>query len=432
MAKFLTHIRRIAFADNSGLLGLFSFSTLILFAHITTSSKLSKIAWITALLGFFSIWKKSSTIADLLHRTDFKIIIPYCIYTLAAIISCIINSCDLDSYLQICLWTACLASGYALAYLIPEHNYDFVLGAIIAILFSVTILLPIYYALGIESKLYSGYRLELLTGAPGRLALYSSLILFYAFYKIDRDNFATFFTWSMCIVMFSIIVYSTNARSIIIILPISIAAYGIMRYGRITLRALFYTTLCITIFTSLVILNKNSTSSQRLVSVITDIRNDPTFRSRLPIWEAGVWGFKQAPWFGNGIDSYQSIHASYQLEHAENLAIRHPNYEKSIASAHNIILGRLVDTGLFGTTAFLIFYVFALRQAIHAPARDRWIAAFLIFYLLIGLFGDNLRGYNTSFVYFLIGIVACRPVKDLAQQSLVARGNQLSYFLLKA
>lgn len=412
MSNFISIVRKLVFANNPGLLGLFSFSTLILFAHITTSSQLTKIAWITALLGFLSIWK-NSTIVDLLRRTDLKIIMSYATYAIIAVTSCIINSSSLNAYLQICLWTACLISGYTLAYLVPEHHYAFIRGALIALLFSIAILLPTYHALGIESKLYSSYRLTLLTGAPGRLALYSSLILFYAIYKINRNDYMHFAIWSTCIVVFSAITYLTNARSCIILLPVSLIIYGIMKYERITLRVFLYTIFCITIFTGLITLNKDSVSSQRLVSVITDTRNDPTFRSRLPIWEAGIWAFKQAPWFGSGIDSYQVVHASYQQEHAEELPIRYPNYEKHIASAHNIVLGRLVDTGLFGTTAFLIFYAFALRQATRAPTKDRWVAAFLLFFLLIGVFGDNLRGYNTSSVfYFLIGITAGRPTNN--------------------
>jgi O-antigen ligase len=409
-SNFYTRIRKLIFANKTGLIGLFSFATVILFAKLASSSDFSKIAWITVLLGLAAAWRNSK-LNLCYNNADNKFTFIFLTYAALAFISCIMNPEYFDEYKRICLWAACLISGYILACLIPNHRYAFLRGTIAVIFLGAAILLPLYYMLGEEQELFRAYRLELLTGHPSRLALYCTVSIFYTLYEWQQRSGPTRKILFAITVGLLCIMYFTNARAVILFALISILIYGLMLNRKQAVRIIALSVIGTIIISGLVFFNRNNAPSKRFLSAISDIRSDATFQSRLPIWEVGIWAFQQSPWFGNGIFSYKGAHKEYQQRYRHVWNKLYPGYEKNVDSAHNIILGRLVDTGILGTIAFLTLYIMALRRALLAPAQDRWIAAFLIFYLLIGLVDDPLKRINDSFIFFLIGITIGRSIE---------------------
>ena len=84
--------------------------------------------------------------------------------------------------------------------------------------------------------------------------------------------------------------------------------------------------------------------------------------------------------------------------------------EESNWHAHNIILGKLVDTGIAGTICFFIFYGLGFYYSLRAAKPEsRWPAAFFAFYFLVGMMDDSLARLNDSFVIMLIGFAAALP-----------------------
>ena len=149
---------------------------------------------------------------------------------------------------------------------------------------------------------------------------------------------------------------------------------------------------------------------QRISEALENPLEASTVISRMPLWEIGWKSFKAAPLFGHGVQSYKTLHKAYMAEHKEELLEKYKFVEESNWHAHNIILGKLVDTGIAGTICFFIFYGLGFYYSLRAAKpENRWPAAFFAFYFLVGMMDDSLARLNDSFVITLIGLAAALP-----------------------
>jgi O-antigen ligase len=179
----------------------------------------------------------------------------------------------------------------------------------------------------------------------------------------------------------------------------------IIRNKKNFLPALAITALIVILAGTTVYIKKDSFHAKRIISAITETTKDPTFRARLPIWDAGWAAFRNAPLLGQGVKSFLTFYDEYRPDHKKQWYEKYGTYgQKRTKQVHNLILGRLAETGIFGAVLFFLFYSLSTWTICTGPQTYRWVGAFLIFYFLIGAFDDMLYRVDDSFIFLLIGL----------------------------
>ena len=94
---------------------------------------------------------------------------------------------------------------------------------------------------------------------------------------------------------------------------------------------------------------------------------------RLAHWQVGWRMFEDRPWTGVGIGNYGTEYERYAPAH----------WYEALGHAHNIFINFLAETGILGLTAFLLFWLSALRFAWRSAGHLQGFPAALA----IGVFG---------------------------------------------
>lgn len=99
--------------------------------------------------------------------------------------------------------------------------------------------------------------------------------------------------------------------------------------------------------------------------------NDPTFRSRLPIWESAWHSAQKSPMLGHGPQSFARItHPHFVREHYEELCAKYgqnviDNDTTNPHHVHNQFLQILTEQGLLGLIFLLILVLYPLNMAMR-------------------------------------------------------------------
>lgn len=153
---------------------------------------------------------------------------------------------------------------------------------------------------------------------------------------------------------------------------------------------------------------------ERFRSAIGDPLDDPTFKSRLPIWAVTRAGIAESPWFGNSARGFYDYHANYLKEHGEELRRLYPVVEPRIGHPHNIFLGIPYVYGVMGTVLFLACFAPAVVQAYRE--KDAFFPSVLVFYLSYGIFEFSLhRKEGLLLLFFPLGLVYGRRLAAALQ-----------------
>lgn len=325
-------------------------------------------------------------------------------YGLVAFIASAHSMETLSKYPIVVLWACAIVAGMLFSRLYPDHQYNFFLATALAILLSLGIAAVQGFG---ASQFWHDGRLKLLAVHPSRLALYCAVTLLFCLHSAVMARHAkgkVFFLIIAAAMAFCL--YLTNTRGVILIVPIGILCLVPslpVAYRKPFLAA--FLIMC-TFAGAFLWITKDTPLSKRVVSAITSPADDATFRSRLPIWEAAWEVFKEKPLIGHGVKSYSGLHKEYLTAHKAEWDVKYAgSYEQSAKNAHNIILGRLVESGTWGALFFMLFYGVVTVAAFRLSLQQRWIAAFFVFYLGIGMFDDTLFRRNDAFVFFLAGTV---------------------------
>ncbi len=307
---------------------------------------------------------------------------------------------------RIVLWAACLFSGMILGRELPGHRYVF-LGALAASLLISGIAGFAAERLWPESvDLWQGDRLKLFAIHPSRLAQYCAVAIFWSLQGcVGAKSALHRVAYGVCLVALSSMFFLTNTRAMLFALAVALLCLlpAVARCFR--KRLLFILACLIAAGGASLVLFPDAEASRRLYSVLSNPLYDPTYRSRLPIWEAGWTAFTEAPLFGHGIKSFRERYEACRSTRESEWRVRFPGYEPSVKHAHNIFLGRLVETGLAGCLGFMAFFCGVMACALCGPQAERWIAGWFLFFLLAGLMDDPLFRVNDSFVFFAAGSV---------------------------
>ena len=328
----------------------------------------------------------------------------FLLYGCALTASSLLHPETLSDFPRLLFWTSCIVSGVMCSRILKSNNDIYIYALITGILFSI-IAGSLMVLLNFDLSLWSGPRLKLLSIHPSRLALYCVSGFFFCIYKslTDNDKRKIYLNIILAFILLAL-TFATNTRALILLLPAGLFFF-LFIIPKNRRRQVWITILILFIFFSIALLTTdNHPATKRLRSAVTNIHKDTTFVTRIPIWLAGWDAFREAPFFGNGANSFRELHASYIAKNKEFLEREYPSYEKKAKQSHNLILGRMVDAGAIGAFGFFVFYFGGVAYALRTPINDRWIFALLLYYFLMSMVDDPLYRKNDSFLLLLAGI----------------------------
>ena len=324
----------------------------------------------------------------------------FAFFMLVALVASLSNPPTLTKFPRILLWGCCVFSGITLSICVAGNGgkYFWALFAAIGLSFLVAV---VFLGYGSPDIWHDG-RLKLFAMHPSRLGLYAAVCLFFLLFRTLAGAGWERLLGLVGALLVLFILVNTNTRANLLMLPLGLLCLGVVLPRRYWKRMAAALILC-AVLGGVALTMSNSFAVKRLVSAVTNPLEDSNFKSRLPIWHIGWESFKTAPLFGHGHQGYLKLHERYLAEHREEMEARFPGFEPRIKQAHNIILGRLVETGVAGTAGFLLFYLGAIAAAWRGPAGNRWLLAPLIFYMGMSMFDDGLFRINDAFILFLGG-----------------------------
>lgn len=341
-------------------------------------------------------------------------LLAFAVLVCVALAASVMNPETLAKFPRVLLWACLVFSGVALSACLPGHDgkYFWVLFAAI-----VGSALAAEALFGFTSpRFWHDGRLKLFAMHPSRLGVYCSVCFFFLLYRAVASDRKARIPVLVCALFILAILIATNTRANLLMLPLGVVCL-VPALPRKFLKPAAMALVLSLCLGGTALYMSNSTATARLVSVVTNPFSDLTFKSRVPIWELGWKFFTEAPVIGHGIQSYQAMHPRYIKEHKAEMDARYEIYEPNVKQAHNIILGRMVETGAVGAAAFLIFYCGAIVAAWRGPKENRWLFAVLIFYLAMNMFDDGLFRINDAFILFVAGTALGAVLKPPAERA---------------
>lgn len=329
-------------------------------------------------------------------------LLAFAVFIAIAFVASACNPPTLAKFPRILLWGCCVFSGALLSFLLPRHGGAYFWATVAAIVGSLAVGWLLY---GHDApRLWQEDRLKLFAIHPSRLALYCAVCFFFLLHRAVAAGKRERLLSLAGALLLLFLDYKTNTRGNFLLLPVGVVCLAVTFPRRHWKRLAVVGLLCLAVGISFPWLTKDSPASARVLSAVTSLSADKTFKSRLPIWEAGWDAFTRAPVIGHGIQSYRALHADYLEANKADWDARYKDiYEPSVKQAHNLILGRLVETGVLGTAAFLLFYLGAIVAAWRGREENRWVVAPLIFYLAMSMFDDGLFRMNDALILFAAG-----------------------------
>lgn len=388
-----------------GYLAISWLSMVILFTLLPIHHDISGPIVFSLLFSMLALPEKNIFFSNLAKN---KIFIFFILFASSALISCFINTDFLREYIRIILWFTCLTSGLIFSYIFPQHKFRFLFCMVVVFLISSAILMLCPPAQHITHDIWQDNRLRLLTMHPSRLSLFAAFTSMYCTNLfLNSSNKFTKLVCFISVIFFCTLIYLAACRTIIVFIPFALAMIVIIRNKKNLLPSLAITAMIIIMAGTTVYIKRDSFHAKRIISAVTKTTKDPTFRARLPIWDAGWAAFRNAPLFGQGVKSFLAFYDEYRPDHTKQW---HEKYgtdgQKRTKQVHNLILSRLAETGIFGTVLFFLFYSFSTWTICTGPQPYRWVGAFLVFYFLIGSFDDMLYRVDDSFIFLVIGLAA--------------------------
>ena len=123
------------------------------------------------------------------------------------------------------------------------------------------------------------------------------------------------------------------------------------------------------------------------------LRHDPYVLNRLDIWSMSARMYRHHPWTGVGPDLFAEAAPRFNFAQEKEPS----RYGKVPESPHSDYWKVIVETGLPGLVAVLLFLFFAIRRLLPSPGPDlaQWLLAFLLSQMLL---------FNFVFQFFFLVI----------------------------
>lgn len=376
----------------------------VVFASLPWHTDLSFVCSVAIVIASIAAYKNKPLFAE---KTDKIYFVLFLFFLAFASLSLFYNLNHINGYIRIILWIACFLVGFFFSKLAPEHNFNFIIFLIISLVFSMLIGFSLNYLN--DFNIYQATRVKLFFLTPSRLALASALAMFFCMDRLFKQKTATNKVLAFLGVnIFFLLIILSSTRTLIIcalacaLIFIFLAGAKKLKNALLLIAAL----LAITVGYFIIVSNVDPAISNRLLSSVTNVTEDTTFKTRIPIWKAGVEGIKEKPIVGHGFKQYPKIYEKYLEKHEKELKLIDQNYDKTAKHAHNIFLGRAFEIGIPAAMLFFIIYIFTLFKAYKKNLNIAWVGVFLTFYLLIGLLDDSISRISDAFMLIILGAVA--------------------------
>ncbi|MCL1915245.1 MAG: O-antigen ligase family protein [Desulfovibrionaceae bacterium] len=142
--------------------------------------------------------------------------------------------------------------------------------------------------------------------------------------------------------------------------------------------------------------------------------NDPTFKSRRPLWESAWHSAWKSPMLGNGPGSFKrTTHPSFVQEHYEELCAKYgrniiDNDTVYMLGPHNLFLQTFTERGLIGLGLLLIILVYPLLASLKQGGMGA-LGPLLVHFLVFSLAEDSLSGtsFSNNVLFSSLGYFAC-------------------------
>jgi O-antigen ligase len=147
------------------------------------------------------------------------------------------------------------------------------------------------------------------------------------------------------------------------------------------------------------------TQQTRISNMITNPTQDPTFQSRIPIWNHAWRKIQEAPVFGNGLRTFRSTIRAYLDQNYEDIKKENKYAEKRPAKhPHSFYLAALYGWGIVGSSLLAIICMMMVKYAIRS--RHYLPLYALAFTLAFGLFDVRLLSRDGALLlFFPMGMV---------------------------
>ncbi len=153
----------------------------------------------------------------------------------------------------------------------------------------------------------------------------------------------------------------------------------------------------------------------RIRSVVVNPFEDPTFKSRLPIWRVAESGIEESPLLGNSIRGFKAYHEKYVAVHYDRLKEEFPIIELSSPHTHNLFLGMPYAYGAVGTLLFMVCLLPACYWA--WKKQDFFFLSVVVFCLSYGIFEYFLHRKDGIFMlFFPLGLVYGQHLWELTEK----------------
>ncbi len=161
-----------------------------------------------------------------------------------------------------------------------------------------------------------------------------------------------------------------------------------------------------------------NSKAHRIMSGIFNPTEDPTFKSRMPIWESALHSAKQSVIFGNGPKSFlKETHLRYIEDNYDNLVEKYGKYiidndTKNAPNAHNQYLQILTEEGLVGLLFLLAILVYPISAGFVYNNIFGMTVPLMVHYMIFSITETTLQGnFNASFpatiLFMSVGYFSC-------------------------
>lgn len=255
---------------------------------------------------------------------------------------------------------------------------------------------------------FGGQRLQLLFNHPNVLAAFSAWGIFFIAAEWPHIPHKYRLLSIACTLCPIAAILLTAGRSAYIGIILTVSVFSVCQFRRYLGK---------TLVASLILLGLGYAilppgQQQRMRTTITKPLQDPTFRSRVPIWKIAAEGIEASPWLGHEYGAYRLYHQESWAAHQTKIEAENPGivFER-IGHPHNLYLWMLFTWGIAGVLLFLLAIVPAIRLAI--AGKEFFFLSSLLFTIGYGIFDTSLHNKDGAvMLFFPLGLVYGKLLRD--------------------
>jgi len=263
----------------------------------------------------------------------------------------------------------------------------------------------------LDPSRYAG-RLTLSFTHPNILGELAALGIFFVLCFPHPNRTLRFTGYGLMAILSAMIVLSVG-RSSYLGMASAILAFAVMRSWKKAAAAIL---VLLTVGCALFPFMPDSEQA-RIVSAFQAPLNDPTFKSRLPIWGLAYQKITEAPVFGHGLRTFKIHYQEYFDKNHETLKAENPDMDlRYFRHPHSIYLAAIYGWGIVGTGLLVVCWGMAALYG-HRQGHNLmlYVTAFM---MAFGLFETRFLSRDGAFFLFFpmgMAFTQCLMIRDASE-----------------